>query len=304
MTTSQRISLESGQIEQIPVLLTLPDSRRPCPLVFYIPGYTGGKESGLSLAYRLARRGVACLRFDPLYHGARYNPRLDQAADPMLGGVYPAETGLDIGVRFFEVIRQSALDVAVILTHLAGDPRLDLTRCGVTGLSMGAYASFLALADLPTLRAAAPMLGLPTFAQRWQDLLDETAWSNPTWAAALAGVTAHTRQHSELIERSDPAARLLQGERRPLLIMSGDFDSDQPKSYVLHWLRMARTAYADFPERLEWRVYPVGHTVTVQMEIEAVEWLVRHLGETDEGPAHGVAVGAPSGPLQMTKNVL
>ena len=285
---SQRIRLESGQIEQIPLLLSFPEHQQPCPLVFYIPGYTSTKEAGLSLAYRLARRGLACLCFDPLYHGARADPRLTQAADPAFGGVYPAETGLDTGILFFQIIRQCALDVGKLMAHAAGDPRLDLQRCAVTGVSLGAYASFLALADLPALRAAVPMMGLPTFGQRWRDLLDETAWSNPAWAEALAGVTAHTRQHSELIEGIDPAERLLQNPR-PLLIMNGDFDSDQPKLYVLHWLRMARLAYASSPDRLAWRVYPVGHTVTPQMEADAVEWLAGQLTSmesTDERREH------------------
>jgi hypothetical protein len=248
-----------------------------------------GKETGLPLAYRLARRGVACLSFDPLYHGDRYDPRLEHAADPVLGGVYPPETGLDIGYGFFQVIEQCALDVQTLLAQLANDPRFDLRRTGVTGLSMGAYASFLAFADIPTLRAAVPMMGLPTFARRWQDLLDETAWSNPAWAAALDQVATTTQQQSAFVQRIDPAERLLRAAPRALLIMNGDFDSDQPKRYVLDWLRTARRAYVAAPARLQWRVYPVGHTVTPAMEVDAVNWLVDHLTEGEENDADPAA---------------
>jgi hypothetical protein len=175
---------------------------------------------------------------------------------------------------------------SVISKSLAGDARLDIQRCGVTGMSMGAYASFLAFADISCLRAAVPMMGLPTFARRWQDLLAETAWSNPAWAAALEGLGVHTRQHSEFIQHIDPAKRLLQVAPRALLIMNGDFDNDQPKQYVLNWLSAAKAAYAACPEQLQWRVYPVGHTITSQMEQDAVKWLVHHLAGTEEEHAH------------------
>jgi pimeloyl-ACP methyl ester carboxylesterase len=254
-------------------------------VVFYIPGYTASKEAGLSLAYRLARRGLACVSFDPLYHGERYDPCLEQAADPGLGGVYPPETGLDTGMAFFHVIRQCALDVHTLLARLASDARLDVQRAGVTGMSMGAYASFLAFADIPALCAAVPMMGLPIFLHRWQDLLAESAWSNPAWAAALEQVASHTQRHSEFIQRIDPAERLLEAAPRALLIMNGDFDHDQPKQYVLNWLWAAKAAYAVCPEQLQWRVYPVGHTVTPQMEEDAAEWLARHLARTEESHA-------------------
>ena len=66
-------------------------------------------------------------------------------------------------------------------------------------------------------------------------------------------------------------------------MMNGDFDSDQPKHYTLDWLRTARQYYANCPDHLKWNVYPCGHTMTPQMESDAVDWFALHLGaETDE----------------------
>jgi dienelactone hydrolase len=277
MTATSTITLETGQVEGIPILSCIPRQQQPCPVVFFIPGFWGNKTSGLSLAYRLARRGLACLSFDPLYHGDRYDPHTEQAADPAFGGIYPPDTGLDIGVVFFQVIRQCSLDLQTLLAALVNDARLDLRRAGVTGFSLGSYASFLALAEIPALSAAVPMMGIPTFARRWQDLLDECTLSNPTWALALAQVEAQTHHHTTFIQSIDPGERLKQAAPRALLLMNGDFDSDQPKRYTLDWYREARPKYANCPDRLQWNVYPAGHMVTPQMEEDAVEWFARHL---------------------------
>ena len=271
------ITLEPGRVGGIPTLACIPAGLHPCPVVFYVPGYGGDKAHGLSLAYRLAGRGLACIAFDPLYHGERYDPRLDRAAEPGLGGIYPSETGLDTGVSFFTAIRQCRDDIRALLAHYTTDPRLDVRRAGVTGMSQGGYASFLAFADIPELLAAVPMMGIPTFGLRWRDLLDECAWSNPAWAAVLAQVADRAAAHTAFIESFDPAERLMGAVPRALLVMSGDFDYDQPKSYVLHWLGPMRAAYAACPDRLRWNIYPVGHAVTPQMEQDAADWFAAHL---------------------------
>jgi pimeloyl-ACP methyl ester carboxylesterase len=220
---------------------------------------------------------MACISFDPLHHGERYDRRLDHAYEPELGGIFPPETGLDIYLNFLQCIRQCSADIATLLDHFKNDPLLDVNRGGVTGHSQGGYASFLALADIPGLKAAVAMMGLPTFLHRWQDLLDESAWSNPEWGAAIAKVTAQAEDKAAFIRIIDPAGRLHVLAPRPLLVMNGDFDTDQPKCYVLHWLRTLRPVYAAHPEMLRWIVYPLAHVVTDQMLDDAVAWFERWL---------------------------
>jgi dienelactone hydrolase len=274
---NQDVALESSTLAGIPTLACIPRRPRPCPLVFALPGYGGTRTSLLSLAYGLAQRGLACISIDPLYHGQRADERQFNAADPTLGGIYPPECGMDTYRVFLQVIRQCSLDIQTLLPVLSGDARLDVTRAGVTGFSMGAFASYLALAEIPSLRAGVAMMGLPTFSRRWQDLLDECALSNPVWAAALHEVEAQTAETTRWIASFDPAERLAKAARPALLAMNGDMDFDQPKYYVLDWLRSARPVYAGHPENLRWNVYPLAHTLTPQMEQDAVAWFEQHL---------------------------
>lgn len=274
------VKLETGTIAGIPILTYIPHRPRPCPLVFTIPGYGGTQTSLLSLAYRLAQRGLACVSFDPLYHGERADARQYNAADPALGGIYPPECGMDTFRVFQQVIRQFSLDIQTLLPILSADARLDVTRTGVTGFSMEAYATYLALAEFPTLKAGVAMMGLPAFLRRWQDLLDDCALTNPARVAAMHQVATQTAEISAWIRGFVPAARLEEAARpaRPaLLAMNGDMDLDQPKYYVLDWLRSVRPAYAACPENLRWNVYPVAHTLTSQMEEDAVAWFEQHL---------------------------
>ncbi len=250
------LTIETLRVGEIPTLLALPAGAHRCPIVFMVPGYGATKEVSLNLAYRLVGRGMACISFDPLHHGERYDPHLDRAFDPALGGIFPPETGLDIYLNFLRCIGQSSADIATLLAHFTGDARLDVSRSGVTGHSQGGYVSFLALADIPGLKAAVPMMGLPTFEQRWRDVLDESAWSNPEWGEAIAKVAAQAAEKAAFISEIDPAPRLPRLAPRPLLMMNGDLDTDQPKYYVLHWLRTLRPAYAEYPKRLKWNVYP------------------------------------------------
>jgi hypothetical protein len=272
-----KLLLETDTIRDIPVLSLAPDAAQHCPAVFYIPGFGASKESGLNLAYQLARAGLFFIGLDPWMHGARYDERLHRAAEPEWGGVYPPDTGLDTGWLFYQIIQRCLVDVQTLLEHYAADSRVDVTRCGVTGPSMGGYASFLIFANLPSMQAAVPMVGIPSFGQRWLDIIDECSFSNSDWAAALQDAEAQVTQHTAFVRALDPVEKLRAAAPRALLIMNCDFDYDQPKSYSIACYRDLRSAYAAHPDKLKLNIYPAAHTVTPPMENDAVAWFGKHL---------------------------
>lgn len=273
------ILLTNETIREIPVLMLAPATARNCPLVFFIPGFGGVKEHGLSLGYQLAQNGFVVVCIDPWLHGARKQAHLHHAADPQSGGIYPAETGLDTGYLFYQVIQRCCEDVRLLIEHFVADTRVDVDCCGVSGLSMGGCASYAVFAALPQIRAAVPMIGIPHFTQRWLDLLDECAFSTPEWAQALQQVTKQTEQRTSFIRSIDPAKALATAAPRPLLMMNCDFDTDQPKAYAIACYRKLQPAYAAQPDNLRLRIYPAAHVVTPEMERDAVDWFVGHLGE-------------------------
>lgn len=274
---AMKVIAENDWGGDIPMLCVAPSAAVCAPLIFYIHGYGSSKESGLAIAYQLARAGFFVVSFDAWMHGERFDDRIFRAAEPELGGVYPPETGLDVGATFYQVIAHCLDDVRRLLAHFADDPRVDVTRCGVTGHSMGAYASFLIFANLPQMHTAVPMMGIPDFDWRWQDILDECAYSNAEWAATIAAQPAATQQHSALIRSINPYPLLSTAAPRALLMMNGDFDCDQPKSYSISAYREWKSAWAAHPERLKLNIYPAGHVITPEMERDVVAWFVTHL---------------------------
>jgi len=278
MTT--KLLFETMTIGGVPLLTIVPATAARCPVIFFIPGYGGDKTAGLRLGYQLAHQGCFFVSIDPWLHGERYDPRLDHAAAPAYGGLYPPETGLDTGVLFFQIIQRCLTDVAMLIDHFRADSRCDVTRCGVTGLSMGGCASFLIFASLPTVQAAVPMIGIPTFARRWTDLLDECRFSDAGWAAALQRVQVETARHTAFIRQIDPSEKLKTAAPRALLIMNNDFDHDQPKHFTIGCYRSLLPAYATQPDRLQLKIYPAGHTVTPAMEQDAVAWFAQQLLHT------------------------
>ncbi|RPI23166.1 MAG: hypothetical protein EHM70_22870 [Chloroflexota bacterium] len=127
------------------------------------------------------------------------------------------------------------------------------------------------------MKAAVPMVGIPSFARRWLDLLDECSFSNPAWAEALRSVEPQARQHTAFIQQMDPYEKLKSAAPRALLIMNNDFDSDQPKHYSIQCYRELLPYYASSPENLRLSIFPAAHTVTPDMEAQAVEWFVEKL---------------------------
>lgn len=245
-----QVLIETGLAGEIPFLCVAQAEASALPVVLYICGYGSNKKSGLSIAYQLARAGFFVVSFDPWLHGERFDERIFRAAEPELGGIYPPETGLDIGYLFYQVIHRCLDDVRALLAHFVRDPRADVNRCGVTGHSMGAYASFLLFANLPQVQAAVPMMGISSFDRRWQDILDECSYSNAEWSAAIAALTEETKERSAFIRAIDPHPLLAQAAPRALLVMNGDFDSDQPKSYSIDAYRALRDAWRENPDSL------------------------------------------------------
>jgi uncharacterized protein len=226
------ILIDTTTIHDIPVLMLTPGEVGRRPVIFFVHGFGGNKEAGLNLGYHLARRGFCFISFDAWRHGERYSDLLEQAALPERGGIYPPDTGLDTVLLFYRVIDQCRADVQTLIDHCADDPCMDVTRCGVTGLSMGGYASYSIFANVPQMQAAVPMIGVPSFTRRWRDLLDECAFSNPEWVAALDRVVDQPQQHTAFVASIDPMEKLPSAAPRALQMMNNDFDSDQPKHYA------------------------------------------------------------------------
>lgn len=267
---------ETDTVSDIPLLMVTPDDARRCPLVFILHGFGGSKEDGLELAWRLANRGLAAVAFDAPHHGQRADGTLETFDDPQQCN-YPVESGLDRYVFMHRIVVETARDLATLLDHLASDERIDSARCGVTGISMGAFAAFYTAANEPRITAVAPIIGMPAFAARWEDVVLEAS-TYEQWGTQLEIARPAIERDSEFMRSIDPSSKLLDFFPRPLFMLCGDQDTHQPKFYSLPLYRALLPVYAGQPERLSMKIYDgVGHEVTPAMMADLREWFAHYL---------------------------
>jgi pimeloyl-ACP methyl ester carboxylesterase len=273
----ERITLESYRVAGIPVLVMAPEGCSACPVVFYVHGFTGDKREGLPLGYRLASNGIVCIAVDAARHGDRLDERVAHLEGTHPGDLYPPESGLDNYLLMNQVVVETARDIGRLIEHFAPDPRLDIARLGVTGVSMGGYTTFYLAATDPRVQVAASIVGIPAFAERWEDVTLE-ATSYPQWAAIMAERAADTARWTGFMREIDPFDRLRSFAPHPLLMICGDKDIDAPKIYCVKLYRLLQPAYATQPQQLRLLIDDnADHRVRSGMWDAAAAWFARWL---------------------------
>ncbi len=264
-----RLIVETTNTNGMPLLTVCPADAAHCPVVVFCHGMGGDKSQGVELGYRLARRGIFFVAPDAPGHGDRADDRMARAE---AGLTYPPDTGLDGWLLMLHVAVELAAEVESLLAGWQNDRRVDVLRVGVTGLSLGGYWAHFMAAHNPRVSVAAPAIGLPAWAARWADVTLEAA-SYPRWAEAMTAAETATAERLRRIEELDPLVHLRRFAPKPLLMLCGDEDLAQPKSYSVKAYRELLPLYADHPDRLRLSINDgVGHRFNSAMQEEATGW--------------------------------
>jgi fermentation-respiration switch protein FrsA (DUF1100 family) len=176
-----------------------------------------------------------------------------------------------------QVVAETGRDLAALLNHFEADERVDAARCGVAGVSMGAFSAYYAAATEARVAAIAPVIGMPSFAERWEDVTLEAS-TYDQWRAQMDAARTATARYAAFMRSIDPAPRLAAFYPRPLFMLCGDLDTHQPKSYTLRLYRALLPVYADHPDRLRLKIYDgVGHELSREMMEAVADWLTDRL---------------------------
>ncbi len=272
-------SAESRRIGTIPALLWRPAghaSSEPAPLVFFVHGYGSRKEDGAGFGERLAAAGIAALSFDCWLHGERGD---DGSTARRFEPVYPESCGLDHYVLMHEVAVQAARDIDMLIDALAAEGLGADGRIGVSGFSMGGFATYVTAATNPRVACVVAGGGRPTFARAWDDVTLGTS-TYEEWAEPMARLEAETAARAAYMAEIDPFGALDRFCPRPLLMINGDRDVDQPYLYALELYRRLRPRYAaaGMPANLRLDMPPIAHEFGPEQMDLATAWLARHLG--------------------------
>jgi pimeloyl-ACP methyl ester carboxylesterase len=275
------ITIEQYRVGEIPILAMHKAGAESCPLVFFLHGFTGDKREGLPLGYELANKGFYFVAFDAFMHGERLDDHLDAVLSGTANNVYPVDSGLDAYCLMHEIILHTHNDINLLIDKLKNDPRVEINQIGLTGFSMGGFATFYCAANNTRIKVAAPVAGIPAFSIRWEDVILESS-SYEKWSSAMESASQHTRERSSQMEENDPFEPLSRFYPRPLLMINGDLDTDSHKKYSVDLYRFLKPFYANHPERLQFNIHDgIGHQLTREMMAEIKDWFDKYLVNPD-----------------------
>jgi 2,6-dihydroxypseudooxynicotine hydrolase len=173
-------------------LLSVPAREEPAPVVFFLPGLDSTKEQRHGGRGTLLRRGMAVLSLD---------------------GPGQGEISTRLPIRHdYEVAVSAAIDA------LEGHPRIDTSRIGLIGASLGGYYACRAAALEPRVTAAVANCGPYNWIECWDELPQVTrgAFRKYSWSSS----DEEAREKAKALDLTGVAEKISQ----PLVVVHGMLD--------------------------------------------------------------------------------
>jgi len=297
----------NGRLERVPILIVRPDdtaTRRP--LVIFLHGTGGNKESQRGWLVRAARLGMIGLAIDARYHGQRVPEA--QGASAYVTAITAAWRTKPGEPQEHPFYFDTVWDLWRVLDYVQQRTDVDPNRVAMVGFSMGGIQTWLAAAVDERVSVAVPAISVQSFRwsldnDRWQGRAATILGAHEAAAADLGEPEVNRRVCRELWTKLIPGIldqfdcpsliRLFAG--RPLLVVSGELDPNCPLPGAKIAFESAERAFkeAGASDRLKIDVASgVAHHVTPQQEQLILGWLERWLKPSADDAAGRRASGS------------
>lgn len=224
------------------------------PMILMIHGYLCLKEQHMLHAYNLARHGFFVVLPDAYGHGERNT------------------TGENC--TFFEAALNTTTEINYLIDSYSKDERVDITRVGLTGFSMGGCITFNYLAgEDMRIKAAVPVIGTPD----WVSIMKTEGVKAEMKASGLVKSDADMEEYARIASKVQPLNKFTNMKDIPLLILSGGDDPIIPTDIVKQFYEQLQALYT-CKEDIKHIVYNgVGHVDNYPMNMELAQWFVKYL---------------------------
>ena len=253
--TDTPIILEHGLLTEskIPTLFCIPKADHKLPVIFLVHGAYSNKTNQIGNGIVLAEQGFLTVLVDMRLHGER---RPDDYDDKMSAG--------KVGNIFFNIIKETSDDIISLIDYIQNDPRVDSSRIGMTGFSMGGFITFLTIQRDKRIGAAAPIAGCPD-------------WNVMKTRPDFHSITEETES---FIIRYNPINNYQSFFPTPLLVQNGDADDQVPITGSRNLGAIIKESYSEMPERYKFYEYPgLPHEVDPLMMVRLIDWFKKYLQE-------------------------
>lgn len=284
----------NGTVERIPMLVVKAEKTTGrLPVVLVCHGTGGRKEGMWTWLEQLAHRGFLAVAIDGRFHGERNNDQPNTTAyNEAIYKAFHARPEFQTHPFYYDTCFDLMRTIDYLITRDDADPE----RIGMIGTSKGGIETYLTAAADQRVRVVVPAIAMQSFRwgldhDRWQARANTAKLAHEMVAADLhqSGVTSETCRimWAKIIPgiRDDydgpSMVRLLAG--RPTLILNGELDPNCPIRGAEQAFEAARAAFheADADDRLKIMIAPgVGHTITSEQHMAALEWCVTWLKPT------------------------
>jgi dienelactone hydrolase len=257
MEASMTVLVDSIRIDSVPALeVTTVGAKTALPMAILIHGWTGRKEDVLFLAHLLAVNDFFVVSIDAAGHGERVR-----------------EKAWDVEA-FMNLIHETSQDVNRVIAHYEGDPRVDVQRVGLSGISMGGVITYEYLThEDKRIRAAVPMIATPDFSS----LVQGGNAGEIIKMLGLEGQTDAVQAMLGSVQSMQPAQKMSQMVSVPLLMLNGTADPLIDLEGVRRFYQKIKPLYRQ-PEAVQLIEYPgVTHYTPYAMQAETLNWFKRYL---------------------------
>jgi len=250
------MNLEERMLGEIPVLVGFPAHSESAPLLILSHGFTRSREDWRERIPQLADRGFFVAALDNRGHGNRGGP--DFLARASRRGKWDL-------LEIRRMILETAEDIRMVIDGLLEGGRIDGSRIGLAGVSMGAFASLKAAVLDVRIRAVVSNIGSPY----WDDVFSGSLEESDPARRDVLRTFAENNQPASFPNRFFP---------RAVLFQTGGTDPHLDSSRVGEFCQVLGDAYAAAPEKLGWMEFPdAGHDFLPEMWDNTLQWFDRFL---------------------------
>jgi dipeptidyl aminopeptidase/acylaminoacyl peptidase len=247
-------------VQDIPIIEYYKTGSGKRPLLILSHGFSGRKSDffqSMETIKGLANKGFYIVAMDNRGHGERKGP------------TFSSRVIKDSKINIFEIrklIKESADDVSTLIDYYETNSLIDMNQIGITGCSMGGFITFRAMMIDSRIKAAAPMIGSPT----WEDI--------PREVAQPLSIEQNKEAMDNLKELSQQYCPNYFPDKfygRNLLIQNGAQDMHVNIAEVKKFYDVISE---NSPQTITMITYPgIGHKVTPEMLTVTTEWLCKKL---------------------------
>ena len=242
-----------AKVDDIPILVIAPKETKGRPLLIWLTGFSGQKESVDAQLRDLAKRGFVALSFDPYQHGERRIESREELVNRVRGNIR----------RFFWPILARTAEETPKVIDWAVKTLGVRPEVGMGGISMGGDIAVAAAGVDHRIIVVSACVATP-------DWLRPGSFEPPGEPDAAAQAD---------YDRRNPLTHLqLYAHRPAIAFQSGAADKQVPPDGATRFVAALKPLYGEAADRLVVDLEPdVPHRFTPRMLENSIQWFAKHL---------------------------